>query len=580
MTVSDLPTLEQVAYQIFYVIALVDVSRYTAAVPNDPESLGTGIGPLLADFIPLMPSGARRAGAARVMAARVGRDPSILIDQPRLTQLLAMGLGAVGGAYTTGKSKPVRAAAIAGPIALVQLLRRLELGSIQKSYDTEKRKRLRELDEAALLDDGGWFGSNGSSRLGAVSAFESMRDRKYKGYSSLAEAGDALHLAASSITPSLALPMSSLVSILDNKEAQKMRKQSDFAEQRNMPAIPLYLAAALASAGGLAGARQIAMGENKDTPALGTDNWAQTIGRVSGTEPLMLASKDRGNAYFYKPTSITDALQFLNNDARKLRDVTPGASGPKGMHQQRMEQVQRLMRSGAIVADETAGAPTLAHEAGHAKIEETPGVLRALQRHVYPHQRWISPLAGAGSMAAGLASGSALTGGLLGTGIGLLSGLGHLGPEAGASYHAVKSLSGDAEAKKDLLAALSTYLAFGVLPSALSGAAGGWISGRRKKKREAEQPEQELLENFKQAAHPALPKLLEAKRHSDASRYQLKHRLVRQSMQADPSAWVIDSDNGKGIVGVTHTPTGFRLHIPKSTVDPSFLKSYNPAITP
>ncbi len=502
-------------------------------MPNDPESLGTGIGPLLADLIPLMPSGARRAGAARVMAARVGRDPSVLIDQPRITQLLALGLGAVGGAYTQGQSTPVRLAAIAGPLTLVQLLRRMELGSIQKSYDTDKRKRLRELDEKALLDSPGWFGTNGSTRLGAVSAYETMRDRKYKGYSSLAEAGDALHLAAGGLHPGFALPMSTLVSILDNKEAQGMRdlsKQAEFTDQRNMPAIPLYLAAALAGSAGLVGARHVAINEGRNTAPLGTENWAGMIGRVSGTEPMMLATQGNDNAFFYKPRTQREALSFLNNYATGLQDVTSYAGGPRrGDYGQRMDQVNRLMRAGVIVADDTAGAPTIAHEAGHAKIEETPGILRALQRHVYPHQSWIAPLAGAGSMAAGLASGSALKGGLLGTGIGALAGLGHLGPEAGASYHAMRGLGGGTlttEGKKDLLAALSTYLAFNVLPSTLSGVAGGWISGRRKKKREAEE------EGVEKAAGGAWRKLLNIGKVFKAQGGNLEHLGSGQNLAA------------------------------------------------
>jgi len=40
-------------------------------------------------------------------------------------------------------------------------------------------------------------------------------------------------------------------------------------------------------------------------------------------------------------------------------------------------------------------------------------------------------------------------------------------------------------------------------------------------------------------------------------------------MDANPDAWVIDSDDGKGIVGVTHTPTGFKLHMHRDRVSPS-----------
>jgi len=210
----------------------------------------------------------------------------------------------------------------------------------------------------------------------------------------------------------------------------------------------------------------------------------------------LLSTEGVGNAFFYKPKSKQEALNFARQTAR-VPDHTPGIK----RYDQTItgaydDKVKRLLRYGTIVADSDAGAPTIAHEAGHAKIEETPGILRALQRHVYPHARWMSPLAGAGSMAAGLASGSTLKGALLGTGIGALAGGGMVAPEIGASYYALKHLKGlgdgslTAEGRKDLISALSTYLAATVLPSTLAGAAGGWISGRRKK-REEEDEEQE-----------------------------------------------------------------------------------------
>jgi hypothetical protein len=64
----------------------------------------------------------------------------------------------------------------------------------------------------------------------------------------------------------------------------------------------------------------------------------------------------------------------------------------------------------------------------------------------------------------------------------------------------------------------------------------------------------------------ALPNLLQVKAHSDAKRYDLKHRVLAQMMKRNPGAFVIDSDNGKGIVGITHVETGFRLHIPKQII--------------
>lgn len=91
-------------------------------------------------------------------------------------------------------------------------------------------------------------------------------------------------------------------------------------------------------------------------------------------------------------------------------------------------------------------------------------------------------------------------------------------------------------------------------------------------------PIQGMLDLFKQGqAHPALPALRAAKEHSDAGDYSMKHKLIRQNMRRHADDWSIDSDDGKGIVGVTHIPTGFRLHMPKGIVDPDVLRYHNAA---
>lgn len=645
-------------------------------MPQDPESLGTGIGSLLADFIPLLPSGARRAGAARVMAARVGRDPSFLVEHPLKTQLLAMGLGAVGNVYTKGAPVPARVAATIAPLLVVQALRRRELGSIQQDYDTKQRKRLRDLDQDELFDTG-LFG--GSSRLGAASAYETMRARKYRGFGSLAEAGDAIQLAAGAIHPALYPASIPVISGIDNVAADRlMSKRSAFSDQRESPTIPLYLAAALLSSAGLAGARTWAHRELGDTQPMPLPERSPLLRAVSGGAPLSYSKQDFNNAFFLPPAkSVGEAGQMLGflEGLQDTETVDPVARAKADMLQvfrpdiSRGDKLDRLMRFGAVVTGDKAGAPTVAHEAGHAKIEQTPGILRALQRHVYPHHGWIAPLAGAGSMAAGLASGGTLRGALLGTGIGALAGAGTVGPEIGASYHALKHLKGlgdgklSAEGRKDLMSALSTYLAATVLPSTLAGAAGGWISGRRRKREEREKnasasneflkifralgrvrksgmtgdladsymrglfgrnwvpvrrgfykapeiqalgitphtpaakveslladafssarppitpsgpvatPGQQTFEFFKQS-HVALPALIGAKKHSDGGRYGEKNRLLKMELRRDPDAFVVDSDDGKGIVGLTHVPTGFRIHMLKSQVDSSVLKSY------
>lgn len=55
--------------------------------------------------------------------------------------------------------------------------------------------------------------------------------------------------------------------------------------------------------------------------------------------------------------------------------------------------------------------------------------------------------------------------------------------------------------------------------------------------------------------------LLQAKVRSDARDYRQKYQLIRQLMQQDPRAFVVDSPVGK-YHGVTHVPTGFKFHLP------------------
>jgi len=613
----------------------------------------------------------------------------MLVNHPLKTQLLALGLGGVGSALTSDKSPGVQALALLSPILLVQALRRHELHSIQEKYDRRKRKRLRELDEDKLL---GKSFLGGSSRLGAVNAFETMRKRKYQDLGSLSEAGDAIQLAAGAVNPTLYYGAIPVVSGIDNGEADRMiNKRADFSEQRNVPSLPLYLAAALAAGVGQAGASKWAHGELFDTKPLPKGDWRKVISDISGTAPVVYSADNMRNAHYWKPRNEIEAAAYIQR-AEDLgwENLTPKQkvlSRWLSPYTHRKNDIKRMLRYGVISADSNAGAPMIAHEAGHAKIEETPGVLRTLQRHVYPHSKWIAPLAGAGSMAAGLASGSTLKGALLGTGIGALSGIGTVGPEMGASWHAGKGLAGgqhNAETKRDLIAALSTYVAGSVLPSTLAGAAGGYISGRRKKNREEEEDEQEKSANAqsaaqlwkrlstawrisrdmgldaadrytiehlgkvfnvakrnfykhpdvttlgvkpgmryntvaklmkglpkpppvapqpvapqpvvgkpvqatfdflrdvgsgkkgindfgKSAAHPALPGLIDAKAHSDEGRYVEKNRTLSMLMRRDPDSFVIDSDDGNGIVGITHVPTGFRIHMLKHQVEPGIV---------
>jgi hypothetical protein len=71
---------------------------------------------------------------------------------------------------------------------------------------------------------------------------------------------------------------------------------------------------------------------------------------------------------------------------------------------------------------------------------------------------------------------------------------------------------------------------------------------------------------FKARHRPrALTQLLKAKMESDRHRYEAKHSIMRDLIRDKPSDFHQDSED-KGIVGVTHHPTGFRMHLPKTVV--------------
>jgi len=61
---------------------------------------------------------------------------------------------------------------------------------------------------------------------------------------------------------------------------------------------------------------------------------------------------------------------------------------------------------------------------------------------------------------------------------------------------------------------------------------------------------------------PVLQALLRAKALSDMQEYKAKHEQIQKLVAEHPDDFVIDSMN-KGIIGLTHKQTGFRIHIPQ-----------------
>lgn len=67
----------------------------------------------------------------------------------------------------------------------------------------------------------------------------------------------------------------------------------------------------------------------------------------------------------------------------------------------------------------------------------------------------------------------------------------------------------------------------------------------------------------------SLPRLLQAKSNSDKRSYRNKHAILRKLLSERPDDFLVDSYT-KGIVGLTHPATGFRIHIPVAELPANF----------
>ena len=420
------------------------------------ENPGDSFGNLLSDYIPFLPSGARRAGMADMMAHRMDTPSGLLVDHPMLSQTLAVGAGSLGSAALGLKGVQAAALPIAA-LAAVQMLKRHQIQKIQEAYEglhTHTRLRdIKGLDEFLAPT----FIDNPSDRLGRVTAYEAMKNRKFSPVGPMSEAGDALVIAGHSV--GLGFPASIAAAQIDSAEADKKMRGLGLAkaatedehrkhhDQRNNTTLPLYLLAMLGAGAGQAGAYA---------------NFVHTLGKG-------------------KPLDHSDRQPLVDFISERHVPVVDDSSTDNAAFHGDHISAHPTSATGAV----------LAHEAGHAHEANESSIPGFLQRHLYGISKVMSPIAGAGSLAAGLASGSPLYGGLLGTLIGGTVGAGTLVPEATASLEGLRGLeayhggalaqSGD---KALLTSALGTYLASSVLPSTLAGVAGGYIAKKRREEQE------------------------------------------------------------------------------------------------
>ena len=78
------------------------------------------------------------------------------------------------------------------------------------------------------------------------------------------------------------------------------------------------------------------------------------------------------------------------------------------------------------------------------------------------------------------------------------------------------------------------------------------------------------LNDYVKEAAGALKGLLKAKERSDVGDYRAKTDQMRKLLREKPHEFEIDSDEGH-VVGITHKPTKFRLHLPRTALPTEFV---------
>lgn len=63
-----------------------------------------------------------------------------------------------------------------------------------------------------------------------------------------------------------------------------------------------------------------------------------------------------------------------------------------------------------------------------------------------------------------------------------------------------------------------------------------------------------------------LKQLLKAKKVSDQGDYSEKNRILGKLLNSKPNEFRVDSILNKKYVGLTHTPTGFKIHAPRMLI--------------
>lgn len=71
---------------------------------------------------------------------------------------------------------------------------------------------------------------------------------------------------------------------------------------------------------------------------------------------------------------------------------------------------------------------------------------------------------------------------------------------------------------------------------------------------------------LKEAKSIKLQKLIEAKRLSDKNEYGKKNEVLAELLKKYPKEFKIDSDLNRKYIGLTHKPSGFKIHAPRTLI--------------
>lgn len=82
-------------------------------------------------------------------------------------------------------------------------------------------------------------------------------------------------------------------------------------------------------------------------------------------------------------------------------------------------------------------------------------------------------------------------------------------------------------------------------------------------------------EIYKLAESIQLKKLIEAKRCSDGKDYDRKNKILSDLLRKYPKEFKVDSITNNKYVGLTHKPTKFKIHAPRTLIPSGIEQSYS-----